>query len=344
MGRRRIYGSLLGAVLTVVAWQLFGVTAFAPRLLLAMVGFGIGHGVVRLVGGAPPESPATRAPVTAKTGKAFYAFVGIVVTITVTVFVLHQLEVRRAEQAARDARERTESLRAGIAGSFTAMASALPSTTTAATPQFEDFAGTLAAIAADPAAHAKDTPLVLDDGQRSATVTVAGCDMAMITWNPKNKDAWGFTARCPELEPKDLAPPSGVDAIDTTYLVVKTGPLAGALVDRNLLDPTIWTIATVARRMTYDASMFVFCAEGRVPGRAFLSPSNFHDRCTTLIEKKLGRTYCTYDPPEGESGFDCSRTWKTRASCGKEIFDDNKVSASFTCTYDAKTATLALKP
>ena len=348
MGGRRIYGSLLGALLTVVAWQVIGVTDFGPRLLLAMLGFGIGHGVVRLVGGAPPPTTPTRTSAPAKSGKAFYAAVGIVVTITITVFVLHRLEVRRAEQALRDARAREESLRAGVAGSYSATAATAttPTATSTTTPTFDDFAAKLATIAADPAAHAEGAPLVLDGGTRSAMVAVAGCDAASIAWDPKNKEAWGFSARCAGLEPKDLAPAGGIDAIDATYLVVTTGPLAGVFVDRNLLDPSIWTIATVARRMTYDASMFVFCAEGKVPGRTFLSPSNFQDRCETLMAKKLGRetTYCKFDPPEGQSGFDCSRTWKTRASCGKEIFDENKVSASFTCTYDAKTATVALKP
>ena len=182
----------------------------------------------------------------------------------------------------------------------------------------------------------------LPDGTRYAPYTIAGCDLVTLDWDPNHLDRWGFTMRCPDLAPGDLAPQGGLDAIDDRYFVVTGGPLAGVFVDRNTIDARIWTIATVARRMTYDASMFVFCAEGRVPGRRFRAEADVHAECQGAIEKRLARTYCKLESLETKSGFDCGRTWRVRATCGKELFDENKVTRTFTCRYDAAAAAVTL--
>lgn len=45
---RSMVGSLLGAALAFGGWFLLDVHEFLPRLLIAFVGFGIGHGIVAL--------------------------------------------------------------------------------------------------------------------------------------------------------------------------------------------------------------------------------------------------------------------------------------------------------
>jgi len=171
-----------------------------------------------------------------------------------------------------------------------------------------------------------------------ASIDVPGCFGSVFSWNPKKKDAWGFRAKCDALEPEHLAPAGGIDRIDDDYMVVTSGPLSGVFVDRNLIDATMWTIATVGWRMHGDASMFVFCAEHRVPGRTFMSEPDFLARCDERIVKRMGLPYCRYDPKTATSGYDCGRTWNVEARCSKDMLTDEdtvEVTRRFTCVYDA---------
>jgi hypothetical protein len=91
--------------------------------------------------------------------------------------------------------------------------------------------------------------------------------------------------------------------------------------------------------------MFVFCADKRVPGRTFMSQDDFLERCKAMIEKRVGLPYCTYDPPEATSGYDCGRTWKVSARCRKEMLTDEdtiEVTRKFVCVYDSATTTIRL--
>jgi hypothetical protein len=47
--KSRLPGSLLGALLTVTGWFALEVTSFGARIVVALVGFSIGHGIVYAV-------------------------------------------------------------------------------------------------------------------------------------------------------------------------------------------------------------------------------------------------------------------------------------------------------
>jgi hypothetical protein len=211
-----------------------------------------------------------------------------------------------------------------------------------AATDFSRLPARLTEIATHPEAAVRDAPTKIDGGRQVAMLDMPGCSAGTFGWDPKKKDVWSFSALCPELKPRDLAPPGGIDAIDETYLVITAGPLTGVFVDRNGIDARIWTIATLPWRMRGDASMFVFCAEHRVPGRTFMRDDEFVGRCESMLEKRVGLSCAKFDPPQPKSGYDCGRTWKARATCEKELLDENKIERKFTCVYDAAKARVTL--
>jgi hypothetical protein len=258
-------------------------------------------------------------------------------SLVVVVVACKRSAIERERAAAEKARDEAEAQeKAKLAAMEAGTMQAGDDENDAAPPvDFSSLPTKIVAIAADPESFARDPRGTLDDGVLWATIEFPGCVAPSFSWNPKKKDVWGFRNQCPGLKPADLAPPGGIDAIDESYMVITAGPLAGVLADRNLIDPDIWTIATVGWRMRNDASMFVFCANGRVPGRTFMSDDTFRDRCTKLMETRVGMPSSKFDPTESNSGYDCSRTWKVEATFEKELFDENKITRKFLCTYDA---------
>jgi hypothetical protein len=190
------------------------------------------------------------------------------------------------------------------------------------------------------------------DGTQVARVEVSGCTGGLFEWDPTpKKDVWRFRALCAGLLPTDLAPAGGVDAVDLPapddggtsgeqYLVITTGPLAGAYAEH---DATIdgWRIATLRWLRRGDDAMLVYCAAHRVPGRTFMPEDAFSRRCKSTLEMRAGTSFATFDPPRPSSDSDCGWRWKARATRRRALLGETPVERSFTCVYDASTAQLA---
>ena len=91
---RRFAGTLFGAVITVLGWMLLGVTELGARLIVALVGFVIGHAIARAVLGKPPKAEA-------RSSTLPWIIVGLAALVIVTMMVL-KLGAQR--EAAREAR------------------------------------------------------------------------------------------------------------------------------------------------------------------------------------------------------------------------------------------------
>ena len=218
-------GSLVGAILTVVGWTVLGVEGFGARLLVAFVGFGIGHGAVALVRGRSGE-PVPRSAGERRSNVPLYVAGGAAIVILLALAGMmvtrdrqrrsRQEEARReADRLAAEASARgNETTSTSAAASTSAPASAAPART--ATIDFSKWApavvgpfdASVVQQLADKGFKPAEQPLDWNDVRPEEVGSIAAAP----------KDLHDLTLRCAEAT-RDLSALAALSSLHTLALL-----------------------------------------------------------------------------------------------------------------------------